>query len=184
MNKFRLQFMATLVAGLVLVLAAVARGSDGDPLILGSSNDSVSLTDWDVSLAEFYGLRIHSDGGPTPLRVVAADGSTDAAISAYGQGLAIEAQGPVALRASGKVVLDDRSGKAIVPAGSTKVTVQAIGSTGQAITAATLVIATVQQSAGGAMVKSAIPRPAHGRFTINLNKAATVKTTVAWVLIN
>lgn len=48
----------------------------------------------------------------------------------------------------------------------------------------TLVLATVQQTAGGAMVKAAVPNPAQETFTIYLSKNATVKTVVAWTLVN
>ncbi len=69
------------------------------------------------------------------------------------------------------------------PVGANRVTISALDSV-DPITPATLVLATVQQTAGGAMVKAAVPNPAPESFTIYLNKAATVKTVVAWTLVN
>ena len=152
------------------------RATNGDPLIIGTWNTSGlaeggtdnGATSWNVSAG---GLLIHSDGGPTPLELIAADGNDNPALKIYAQNIAI--------RAHGRIILDGSSGVAIVPAGANRVTV-GVGF----IEASTLVLATVQQTAGGAMVKAAVPNRSQGTFTIYLNKTATVKTSVAWTVIN
>ena len=93
-----------LTALLIVGLATMAQGYDGDPLVIGASNrsgtetSSGGMTDWNVSRASDWGLRIHSDGGPTPLGLVAADGNDNPALSVYGQNIAIDASGRVLLR--------------------------------------------------------------------------------------
>lgn len=185
----RLERMATstraaafVAAVLIVGFAAVAQGADGDPLIIGASNQSSgngAFTDWNVSgvaAADLWGFRIVSDGDSvTPLRLVASDVNPNPALSIVGNNIAVEAQG--------KIVLLTRSGVAIVPAGANRVTVHATGFMNP-ISGSTLVLATVQQTAGGAMVKAAVPNPQEETFTIYLNKNAMVTTRVAWTLIN
>jgi hypothetical protein len=71
-----------------------------------------------------------------------------------------------------------RSGIAVVPSGSTHVSVTMAGAT-----TSSMILATVQQ-AGGFYVKYALP--ASGSFTIFLNKAPTSPTTVkvAYFVLN
>ncbi|MEX1263976.1 MAG: hypothetical protein WEE66_08595 [Actinomycetota bacterium] len=195
MNKHRFARMLTpmrgaafLAALLVVGFATVAQGYNGDPLIIGTWNTSGlaeggtdnGATSWNVSAG---GLLIHSDGGPTPLELIAADGNDNPALKIYAQNIAISAQGRVILDGSvnvqGRVILDGSSGVAIVPAGANRVTIS-VGIIGPS----TLVLATVQQTAGGAMVKAAVPNRTQGTFTIYLNKNASVKTSVAWTVIN
>ncbi len=167
-----------LAALLIIGLAGVAQGYNGDPLIIGGNNrsgvaegTSDAFTTWNVSGASQYGLVMHSDGGPTPLRLIAADGNDNPALSIYAQNIAVDA--------SGRILLRSTSGIAVVPVGANRVTI-GVGTIG----ANTLVLATVQQLAGGAMVKAAVPNRTHGTFTIYLNKNATVRTSVAWTVIN
>ena len=56
--------------------------------------------------------------------------------------------------------------------------------TGVALTAASLVLATVQQDAAGVWVRSAVPNVAGSSFTIHLSKAVTASTKVAWFVVN
>lgn len=172
-----------LVAAIIVIgLATAAQGDDGDPLIIGASNQSSgdgTFTDWNVSgvaAADLWGFRIVSDGtSVTPLRLVASDVNPNPALSLVGNNIAVEA--------SGKVVLRDRSGTAIVPADANRVTVR-VQSSMNPVSGSTLVLATVQQTAGGAMVRAAVPNALEETFTIYLSKTATVKTRVAWTLIN
>ena len=171
---------ALLAALLIIGFATMAQGFDGDPLIIGVGNQAGtatgdgSFTDWDVSHAEPYGIRIHSDGGGTPLKVLAWDYNLNPALVAEGNAIAIQP--------SGRIILGGRSGVATVPVGAKRVTISALDSV-DPITPATLVLATVQQTTGGAMVKAGVPNPSQESFTIYLNKSATV-TVVAWTLIN
>jgi hypothetical protein len=56
--------------------------------------------------------------------------------------------------------------------------------TGVGLSAASLVLATMQQDRPGVWVRSAVPNVAGNSFTISLNKAVTVATDVAWFVVN
>ena len=53
-----------------------------------------------------------------------------------------------------------------------------------ALTSASLVLATMQQDRAGVYVRSAVPNAATSSFTINLSKAVTASTSVAWFVVN
>jgi hypothetical protein len=82
-----------------------------------------------------------------------------------------------ALKVEGKATFT-RSGKAIVPSGSSSVTVS-----GVSLTAQSLVLATVQVD-NGASVNSAVPNAGGSSFTINLTKKISAATPVAWFVVN
>ena len=67
----------------------------------------------------------------------------------------------------------------IIAAGKTSVVIAGVG-----LGAASMVLATIQQAAGGNAVSSAVPNPSMARITITLFKAAAVKTKVAWFVLN
>jgi hypothetical protein len=75
-----------------------------------------------------------------------------------------------------------RSGAVTIASGQTKATVTPPGG----LSAAALVLALMQNVAGGVTVKAAIPNPSAGTFQIVLNKAPTAPATakVAWFVIN
>ncbi len=52
--------------------------------------------------------------------------------------------------------------------------------TGVALSAASLVLATLQQDRSGVYVRSAVPNVAASSFTVHLSKAVTASTSVAW----
>jgi hypothetical protein len=56
--------------------------------------------------------------------------------------------------------------------------------TGVALTAASLVLATLQQNLSGVYVRSAVPNVAGSSFTINLSKAPSASAKVAWFVVN
>jgi hypothetical protein len=72
-----------------------------------------------------------------------------------------------------------RSGLLTVAAGKSSGTV-----TGVALTAASLVLATLQQNLSGVYVRSAVPNVAGSSFTINLSKAPSASAKVAWFVVN
>jgi hypothetical protein len=96
-----------------------------------------------------------------------------------GGGLALKATGPVELDARVSV---SRSGSVVIPSGASKATVTPPGG----LTASSLVLAVMQNVAGGVMVKAAVPNPGAGTFQIVLNKAplAPATATVAWFVVN
>jgi hypothetical protein len=71
------------------------------------------------------------------------------------------------------------TGLVTVAAGSSKVT-----KTGVALTAASLVLATLQQDVPGVWVRSAVPNSAGSSFTVHLSKAVPASTKIAWFVVN
>ena len=92
--------------------------------------------------------------------------------------LAENTAGGTALKATGPAVFS-RSGVLKVPAGKSSVT-----RTGVALSAASLVLATLQQDQAGVWVRSAVPNVAGSSFTVNLSKAVSASTKVAWFVVN
>ncbi len=92
--------------------------------------------------------------------------------------LAQNTAGGAALKATGRVVFS-RSGVLTIAAGSSTVT-----KTGVALTAASLVLATLQQDVAGVWVRSAVPSVTAKSFTVHLSKAVSAKTKVAWFVVN
>jgi len=96
-----------------------------------------------------------------------------------GIGVYAEATGGYALQVSGRAVFN-RSGRAKVAAGTSSKTVE-----GFAMTAATLVIATVQGNPAGVWVRNVSINDAQDTFTIRLNKAApSGGVLVAFFIVN
>jgi hypothetical protein len=94
-------------------------------------------------------------------------------------GVGVEASaGGVALNVMG-VAAFDRSGVATVKTGQASVKVKVTPLSGSS-----LVLATVQQSAGGCSVRCAEPDPGSESFTITLDKKAPVNVRVAWFVLN
>ena len=101
--------------------------------------------------------------------------------------LAENTAGGTALHATGTAKFDSliqasRSGTVIIPSGQKIVTVTPPGG----LTSASLVMALMQNVAGGVVVKAAIPNPSAGTFQIVLNKAPLSPATakVAWFVVN
>src|SRR5262249_39893845 len=86
--------------------------------------------------------------------------------------------GVVALEVHGPAVFT-RSGVLTVAAGKSSAT-----QTGVALNSASLVLATMQQDRAGIYIRSAVPNVAGSSFTVHLNKAVTVSTSVAWFVVN
>jgi len=129
------------------------------------------------------GIGVSGAGGGTGDGVLgqagAGSGVHGKATAAAGVGvLAENTAGGTALKATGPAVFS-RSGLLTVAAGSAKGTV-----TGVALTAASLVLATLQQDKTGLYVRSAVPNVAGSSFTINLSKSVTASITVAWFVVN
>jgi hypothetical protein len=89
----------------------------------------------------------------------------------------VSAGGP-ALKAAGPAVFS-RSGILTVAAGKSSGTV-----TGVALSAASLVLATVQQNLSGVYVRGAVPNTAGSSFTLYLSKAPSAGAKVAWFVVN
>jgi hypothetical protein len=107
------------------------------------------------------------------------------AAAAAGIGVFAEnAAGGTALHANGTssftgVTLFSRSGSLTVRAGKDSVT-----KTGIKLTAASLVLATLQQLRAGVYVQAAVTNVAGKSFTVHLSKKVTANTAVAWFVIS
>jgi hypothetical protein len=86
--------------------------------------------------------------------------------------------GALALQVQGPAVFS-RSGVLTVAAGKSSATV-----TGVALTAASLVLVTLQQHAPGVYVLAAVPNVSASSFTVYLSKAVTAAAKVAWFVVN
>jgi hypothetical protein len=93
-------------------------------------------------------------------------------------GTGVYASGATALSVQGPAVFS-RSGVLTVRRGRSSVSHTVIQ-----LSAATLVLATIQNDLEGVWVRSAVPDPAGHKFTIHLNKAAPTPVKVAWFLVN
>ena len=93
-------------------------------------------------------------------------------------GTGVSATGQTALRVAGPAVFD-RSGRLTISAGKASAT-----QTGIFLTAASLVLATVQQNLSGVYVRAAVPNVAGDSFTVYLSKAPSVSAKVAWFVVN
>jgi hypothetical protein len=83
-----------------------------------------------------------------------------------------------ALNVQGKAAFS-RSGKLSVASGAISVT-----KTGVALTAASLVLATIQGHVAGLDIEAAVANVSGSSFTVYFNKAAPAATTVAWFVVN
>jgi hypothetical protein len=127
-------------------------------------------------------------GGDGVKGTSAGNGVRGVASAAGGVGvLAENTAGGLALHASGSAQFDAkvsfaRSGMVVIPSGVKTATVTPPGG----VSASTLVLALMQNTAGGVMVKAAVPNPGAGSFQIVLNKAplSPATATVAWFIVN
>jgi hypothetical protein len=94
-------------------------------------------------------------------------------------GTGVRATGATALSVLGPAVFS-RSGTLVVAAGHSSAT-----QTGIALTAASLVLATIQSSVAGVSVQGVtLVTGTSGSFTIHLTKTVTASTKVAWFVVN
>jgi hypothetical protein len=99
-------------------------------------------------------------------------------ITGVGVHASVDDEAGIALQVQGRATFS-RSGRAVIPAHTTTVTVP-----GVTLTAQSLVLATVQQVAGGAAVRAAVPDVTGGSIQILLQKAVSVATVVGWFVVN
>jgi hypothetical protein len=128
------------------------------------------------------GLSSTSDGvGGT-----SSSGSGVHGVSSTGIGVLAECPSGIGVRATGATGLSvlgpavfSRSGTLVIAAGKTSAT-----KTGVALTAASLVLATLQQDRAGVWVRSAVPNVTGSSFTVHLSKTVPASTKVAWFVVN
>jgi hypothetical protein len=128
------------------------------------------------------GISTTSDGvGGTSTSGTGAHGVSSTGIGVLGEcpsGTGVRATGKTALSVQGPTVFS-RSGTLTVAAGASSAT-----KTGVTLTAASLVLATLQQDRAGVWVRSAVPNVAASSFTVHLSKAVSASTGVAWFILN
>jgi len=94
-----------------------------------------------------------------------------------------EQPGVIALQVSGPAVFS-RSGIKTI-AGTTGTPKSSVKVTSVALTASSLVLATIQtNNAPGVFVQSAVPSVANSWITISLNQAVSKSVKVAWFIVN
>jgi hypothetical protein len=103
---------------------------------------------------------------------VHADSMSGTALVAvsHGSGVALKADGPVVF---------SRSGLLTVAAGKSSIS-KAVG----ALSATSMVLATLQSNRAGVYIQAAVASRASGRITIHLNKKVTAATKVAYFILN
>jgi hypothetical protein len=145
----------------------------------GVTNSASAGAVWGENVGGGDGVQGTSGGGNGVHGQATASAGVGVLAENTGGGLALKATGPVELDAR---VSFTRSGSVVIPSGATKATVTPPG----ALTASSLVLALLQNVAGGVMVKAAVPNPGAGTFQIVLNKAplAPATATVAWLVVN
>jgi hypothetical protein len=128
------------------------------------------------------GAGVAGTGGTGGTGVVGTGGSSGGAGVAGTGGIGVLAQasgtGVTALDVHGPAVFS-RSGTPTVAAGKSSATV-----TGVALTAASLVLAVVQQNLSGVYVRAAVPNVTGSSFTVYLSKAPTASAKVGWFVVN
>ena len=158
----------------------------GDPAILGHAGETAFST----------GVMGYAPSGGNAVVGKAANngtgvsGTTDGGVGvlgeAQGSGLGVSAfANPpgIALMVTGAASFSN-SGAAFVMGTAATPKSSVVVKTNVQLTPDSLVLATVQQTAGGAMVKAVVPNPPNDSITIYLNKAVTTTVKVGWFIVN
>ena len=151
--------------------------------VYAESDGGICIQATDRSVAtSAYGVYAQSSGGTGVYGVsndgvgVFADTFDGTALTARGQaGIALDVQGTARFSTSGLATV---KGSVATPRSSVKVT-------GVALTANSLVLATIQSNnAPGVSIESAVPNVAGSSFTLNLSQPVTKGVKVAWFIVN
>ena len=180
-----------------------ANAADGDPLVLGQTNQADTETTLDGTLivrpvAIVENLLPVAQGVANEALIARSTNG----IGVYGQsegnrgglssgvkgvattdtGVGVTAVGQIALLAHGKVQLETRSGRATVLAGRSSVDVDLIKG---GLAGTPLCFANVMSYRPGTFVTMVRPNyPTAHRLRIYLNRAVTANTYVAWLVLN
>jgi len=154
----------------------MATGSAGDPLIIGTYNNSESaVTAWEVTHGSLY---LYTEGGTSPpLRIVASDSTEAPGLVLSADTVGVDLQAPTAIQADGAVEFSS-AGLATIASGKSSVVI----SPGVDITSATKVLVTAQS--GGGTVQRVARNVTADSFQIVLKAAATQQMTVAYFVIS
>jgi hypothetical protein len=197
MDGSKVRFVAAIGLLLVVVGAATARATDGQPVLIGQANEGAGTTEFDDTTQAGIAVRGASDGGTaiagkdvtgtgvmgitsTGIGIQAISGPDTGSGAAGGRrGRAARVTGATTLRGTttlrGKVVMK-RSGVVSVRAGDVARTVSDVQ-----MSDTSMVIALAQQHRRGVFVTAAVPSTSG--FTLFLNEPAPQDVRVAWVVI-
>jgi hypothetical protein len=206
MDGSKVRFVAAIGLLLVVVGAATARATDGQPVLIGQANEGAGTTEFDDTTQAGIAVRGASDGGTaiagkdvtgTGVMGITSTGIGIQAISGPDTGTALQADGAVALHGSTVIdgstevtgattlrgtttlrgkVVMKRSGVVSVRAGDVARTVSDVQ-----MSDTSMVIALAQQHRRGVFVTAAVPSTSG--FTLFLNEPAPQDVRVAWVVI-
>jgi hypothetical protein len=189
----RIRLLVVAAALLVVGLASVAQGSDGQALMLGTANTSMSDTTLQAG-GDANGLVVSStqdalEGKSTSegsgVSGVGENGGTGVSALGIHGAEAFGATGHSSFNGgvtflNGSVAFDTTSGVAVVPAGSNRVTVSVVGS---AFDRQSHALAMLQQRRS-AEVAAVRPNRAAHTISIFLSKEVGLDTKVAWFLFD
>jgi hypothetical protein len=155
--------------------------------VLGESDSSDGTGVAGISQSGGTGVLGSVNGGTAVLGLSTSGIAVVGKSQGFGDGVHGEAPAGTGVKATGKVALQvqgpavfDRSGIVTVAAGKSSVK-----KSGIALTAASLVLATIQGNVAGVHVQGVtLVTGLAGSFTIHLNKAVAAKTKVAWFALN
>jgi hypothetical protein len=159
-----------------------ARSGQTDGTTPGATRNGVHGVTDSASASGVWGEALGGGAGVTGSTTSASEPGVSGVNHGNGPGvLAQNDGGGSALQVNGPSLFS-RSGVVTIPSGQTKATVTPPGG----LSAAALVLALMQNSAGGVFVKAAIPNPGAGTFQIVLNNAPVSPATakVAWFVVN
>jgi hypothetical protein len=145
----------------------------------GVTNSPSAGAVWGENVGGGDGVKGTSGAGNGLHGQATASGGVGVLAENSGGGLALHASGPAQLDGIASFA---RSGKVTIPSGAKTATVTPAGGLG----ASALVLAVMQNVAGGVMVKAVVPNPGAGTFQVVLNKAPLSPATaiVAWFIVN
>jgi hypothetical protein len=157
---------------------------------MATSDDGIGV--YAVGLgATAFGVKGEARGTGSGVEGVNTSTGPGVTASNIGSGPALQVYGPSDLNGSSTfngpssfngTTAFSRSGKVTIPSGAKTATVTPPGGLGSSA----LVLAVMQNVAGGVMVKAVVPSPGAGTFQVVLNKAPLSPATaiVAWFIVN
>jgi hypothetical protein len=165
--------VTTITAGGNGALRAVSTADDGSVVGINTANDGYGLRGTGVyigvdAIGQVIGTLSSSDHG-TAVQAETYDGTAVLATVSAPSAWALDAQGPVRFRSSGRTR---------IAAGQAKVVL-----TGLALKPTSLVLATLQTRRNGVSVEAAVPDPAAGTATVYLSKATPGPVDLGWFVI-
>ncbi len=194
-SRLRVVTLAALASITIVAVASMAQGSDGQPLVIGTANTSLSDTTLTAdgsangltATSSEYALEGTNTTGGEGAGVYGIGKNGAAGVQATGASGsdALYAEGPSVFNGdaaflNGSVRFGDTSGVAVIPAGSDRVTVSVAAESFDRLTHGTAML----QQRRSSQVAAVRPDRAGHTVTIYLDKAVGLDTKVAWFLFD